>query len=315
LLHIGLSSKIRHEDLPEEFTRKIQCLSIGQFFFGTPLGRIFSTPTEKSQFPNVSRLRVRQSRSGVRFSDITNTIFPSLRHLEMVGALDDEPRIPPPFDSLVFPPLETLKLAVRHNEAWLRVIEGCSNSLISLYIRFIHFHLSGPCEIRLPRLKCLEVNKFTDGDNPSILTFITPSLATYIEMNAFQDPGMPLHLDVASVMYMRFDQVPALSVLPQIRFLQLDLSFHAFGTFFEQLVAGPHHCSLLETVEFRFLGESRFTAGEENEPIEMGRNIRPNVTILVTTDKWSRELPGFITSLVGILVASAVRFSFLRSSV
>jgi hypothetical protein len=301
LLHIGFSSRIRQDDLPGDFTRKIQCLSIGQFFFGTPLGRIFSTIPEKIPFPNLTRLRVRPGRSGVRFSDLSLSIFPSLRHLEMTGALDDENRIPPPFNPLVFPPLTTLKLTVRENEVWLRVIACCSDSLVSLSIKFTRFLLLEPSRVNLPNLRCLEIMKYTDGDNPSLLTFITPALTTYIEVNEFQDPGKPLHLDTNSVTHMRIDQVPLLSMMPQLRVLQLELSPRNYSSLFDQLGSGSQPCPLLESIEFRFLGEPHFNLGEEKPLKELARSVRPDITIHMTTNKWRHELPGIITNSVRIL--------------
>jgi len=220
----------------------------------------------------------------------------------MTGALDDEHGIPPFLNNLIFPPLETLKLTVVNNEVWLRVIEGRGNSLISLSIGFIPFLLSAPPTVHLPHLQSLEITKYTDGDNPGFLNFITPALTTYMEVNEFQDAGNPLHLDINSVTHLRLNQVPLLSMLPHLRILQLELFSRNYSDLFDQLGSGSQTCPLLEGIEFRFLGDPRFNLDEQRSLKELARSTRPDIAVLITINKWSRQLPGFITDSVRILI-------------
>ena len=223
----------RLSSLPEDVVRRIQCVTLSSF-----KGSDFTV-----SFSSLERLSVVHCDRGFDITSITSITFPALRHLDMsrVGTLTGV--VPS-----LLPPLETLGVyAMRNQQTWLAVIRGCSASLKSLCISASTIEpIIVPADIDLPMLHYLRIAP--PSSTITELHSSAPRLQVYI--NPYSNPIYSiLAHGWQTITHLRINKQPPLSVMTNIRALQLRLSSHDILELLEELRTSKtvlHHLKSLE---------------------------------------------------------------------
>ncbi|KIM27029.1 hypothetical protein M408DRAFT_172821 [Serendipita vermifera MAFF 305830] len=277
----------------EWIARKIRCMS---------LSNLLST-RHVIAYPSLNRLRITRVKPDVQLSDIGCQRFPALRHLETVGALyhDEDDPLPEPSQ---LPLLETLKVTANHNLAWVALVKHCSESLVSLsiIIRGQNYPVEDVSEICFPQLQCLQITTTGTGAERSWrLTFKTPCLVSYIEINESGPVDQLLHDDVSSITHLRLNQskLPTNAQLPELRILQLEATAQPFGEITPSLES--HAIKRLERVEVRIHDPVPVHSSDIGLSLdEQHKGTGLSWEFCLTAEKWSSDLPGAIPYSCGL---------------
>ena len=215
-------------------------------------------------FPSLQRLVIRGNNKPIDASAVTNARFPALRHLVCIPSivapsanLSEGAASPITADN--FWPLESLSIPMAEEPTWFLILKRCAETLVSLGLsscRETGEHAPDPpLALRLPMLKSLAINcQDADWEDGIIwpLDLQTPALEiySYSEILSGHDPVVMPHRDIGSVLHMRTDQNVPLSLVPQLRVLEIP-SPKSMTNFLAQLAIDASLCPKLELIETR----------------------------------------------------------------
>jgi hypothetical protein len=236
VLHLQ-ASKIKHKLIHRIFSRSGHCpLHIYMPSMGDSTQTLLSAVEKRLRclsiqgineylkgrvFPILDRLTL-------RYADFTpidishfNIQLPSLRHLICENYLTNSISGSSGATQWEFPPLQTLSLRITHDPAWLSLLTGVKNTLISLRLASYEQCTVQNPPMTLPALKCLDVRVLHNGLLVWLLDLKTPVLESYLEISCKSFGESPFHKDTQNVREMESDPVPALSYFPLLEILQL----------------------------------------------------------------------------------------------
>jgi hypothetical protein len=279
-LHLSLL-RIYATSVLSSISQRLECLTLNHFH----------DDMTKLSFPKLKRLRI-TGECTVQLSRIDATRFPALRHLvctNWVTPLIGE-------DSLNFPPLQYLAVTLDTGGCWLRALQACQDTLISL--QFITGDLLTTIpkpQLVFPRLICLEIHDRAEQSGAWPLDLKIPVLETYIE-HVLYPGGSLIRPDAKTITQLRITRVPESFAFPRVKILQLRSIWNT-RRLLRALSSNPAHFPELEIIEVDMSGEA------PNHMVELAATVsrkRERVISLVFT-KELRVLHGMInTQLVSI---------------
>ena len=192
------------------------------------------------------------------------------------------------------PPLETL--ALQACAEWYHIVKSCRHSLVSLKVGGYTDTASRFKKIRLPTLKCLEIERLEERSGPLDLIFITPVLETYVEALGGYSRLRGVSGIMETVKYIRVDKIPYISEFPNLRVIQFtgDLNI---DDFIGPLLKDDTLYSHLERIELE-------PGSEGNSPkcplglLKVGSRV---VEVSVISGMRETPLPGMISTTMASL--------------
>ena len=279
-LHIYLPSSMDQptQTLPS-VEKRLKCLSI----------HAVGSHVEGRVFPILDRLTLRgYHETPTEISHFNSIQFPSLSHLKCEGYLTNSIGDSFGITKWAFPPLQTLSLQMTDDLAWLSLLTGVKNTLVSLRLYPIKYRTIPNPQITLPALKCLDIQFWLTTPPFWTLELVTPVLENYLEfVNRW--PEEPLyHRDTQNVKKMMSDSRPNLSFFPLLEALQLTDEAHVY-TVFAQLASNEFLSPNLQEVELATL-KTHLTEQLSMDLLKLNQRRRVPVKLIISS-RWVREIP------------------------
>jgi len=233
-------------------------------------------------FPKLKRLSLSDESTRIAISDLEITRFPALREIFCGPVIEGDVALTPKSMMLKYPPLQVLAVTTKGNTAWLDLLIGCRNSLVSLKLYF-ESPFPTTSNLVLPMLKCLEIILWIPDPDGWPTDLKTPLIETYIESRSYGGGlTVPIHRDIGSVRQMCLDRDLNLSAATLLRILQLE-NDSGILIILAQLQSSPDLCPDLEVIEVTRSGiQAFFFCGVKERDIQRSQPILlENVTKLV----------------------------------
>jgi hypothetical protein len=212
--------------LLSSISQRLECLTLDHFHYNMT----------KLSFPKLKRLVITEE-STIEISCIDTTRFPALRHVICADYVE----LSIDGDLVNFPPLQSLAFAFdNHQPCWLRVLQACQDTLISLDLGSGQYRktISKP-QLVFSRLICLA----TGHSGAWTLNLKTPVLETYMEYT-----GDGMRPDTETVTQLRTNRVPESLAFPKVKLIQI-IGDEPSRDLLNDLLSNPAHFSELETIE------------------------------------------------------------------
>ncbi|KIM27082.1 hypothetical protein M408DRAFT_24833 [Serendipita vermifera MAFF 305830] len=284
LFHVSLDKCSGNQEYSavSQMAKRIECLSLPAFSLDLPF----------TAFPLLTRLYLRDQRSGEDLLQLNTSRFPNLRKLRYENSTPFP--LGAPIVDLNFPTISTLDLTMDDGRALFHILQKCSQTLENLSIFFLSWtHLVQDYTIALPRLRRLVFMDTRKASRMTTLFLITPSLK-YLSVRVSRDAEqLPLQMDLGLLTHVRIlgDECTQLSVFRSAKVLQLRIGIRRLIAFLGDLSNNQSVCPLLETLELSS------TSGQDGSEIldelvstlnkQSGRRVRVSIP-----PTWGQTLPG-----------------------
>jgi hypothetical protein len=288
-----------HLDVPYDYyvllssiSQRLECLTLDCFDDTTELS--FPKP-----FPKLKRI-VFADEGDVQLSCIDASRFPALRHLR---ADFSTPLIDG--DLLNLPPLQSLLFTFDDDSCWLRVLQACQDTLISLQFTIDNLltdelptTIPKP-QLVFPRLICLGIEDRGKHYGESPLDLKTPVLETYIEQMHY---GPLMRPDAKTVTQLRTNEVPEPLAFPKVKLVQFRGQIRA-SSFLYGLTLHPAYFPELERIEVESTDEV------PDDMVKMVAAVNRKRELAISLDFTSR-----FRDLRGMVKTQLVSFASMRLS-
>lgn len=236
-LHLFFHHERQFPPLPP-IAGRLKCLSID----------IMPQTLDNCIFQHLERLTIRNRYVFIDISLVSITQLPSLRHLLCSSVFSERPNNGSNRSHWAISSLQTLDVVSAPDLTWLKVLNCCKDSLVSLKIRHFGEGMLSVHDIALPNLKYLAIHDFVD--KPWLSHLRTPNLIAYTQGTR---GSRMFHMDLGTVKQLRLNHAPDLLTVPMLRLLQLEdhADEHRLKSLTEQLLPNPTLCPNLTLIDVR----------------------------------------------------------------